>query len=195
MSEQLKRRKKGFDQTFPPFCRHFVSSDRYLQANLTLIPVDLASVKRYFTKTSHLHIYVLYYTPISKKPVQENLERKSYPFQPSWCYKLSLRSMVHSFYYLHMQINGNQTSRRFAKKTGGRLLEELELGVQPLLGHLVLVTAVENLVDSESMAQTGLGGRVHRTFSCADGLRAPVQEEQGVGLAAVIPDILSPMRS
>lgn len=71
------------------------------------------------------------------------------------------------------------------------LLEELKLGVQPVESHLLLVAAIENLVDLEGMAQAGLGGGVEGTFNSRDGLRAPVKEEQRVGLATIVPDVFS----
>lgn len=69
------------------------------------------------------------------------------------------------------------------------LLEELELGVQPVESHLLLVAAIENLVDLKSVAQASLGGGIESTFNSANGLRAPVKEEQRIRLAAIVPDV------
>jgi len=72
------------------------------------------------------------------------------------------------------------------------LLEELEFVVQPLLSHLRLVAAVEDLVDLQGIAKSRFGGGIERSFSGVDGFRAPVEEEERVGLAAILPDVLSP---
>ena len=60
--------------------------------------------------------------------------------------------------------------------------------------HLFLVAAIEDLVDLKSIAESGLGGSVQRSLGSVDGLRAPVEEEEGIRLAAIIPDVLRPSK-